>query len=257
MRLSIKRKIREDRGVKIGWKKVMLYGAVTLLLLFFQKAAGIAGREIADMFSYEKIDPHNAYAWNFVHHITMFLIALSAILVLNKLFKINFGFGLGDIKTGTKFVVIYTAVFACITPAVHILMKRNNSLPVYAFPLNTNNIIGTLCFSLLLSGPAEEILFRALPVTILEKMSGKKIVIKWGITVESIIASFLFAIAHIKWSLFPFTFEMDYSRFLYAFLQGIISGKAYQDSGSVIYPMFMHSISNVMMVGTGYLFLLL
>lgn len=257
MRLSIIRKIREDRGAIVGWEKGMLYLAVTLLLLLFQKAAGIAAGEIADKFSYERIDPYNAYAWNFVHHITMFLIALSAILILCKLFKINFGFGLGDIKTGTKFVVIYTAVFAGITLAVHILMKRNNSLPVYAFPLNTNNIIGTLCFSLLLSGPAEETLFRALPVTILEKISGKKTVIKWGITIESIIASFLFAIAHMKWSLFPVTVEMDYSSFSYAFLQGIISGKAYQDSGSIIYPMFMHSISNVMMVGTGYLFLLL
>jgi len=47
------------------------------------------------------------------------------------------------------------------------------------------------------------------------------------------------------------------SGLFHAFAQGIISGKAYQDSRSVIYPMIMHSISNVLMVGTGYLFLLL
>jgi membrane protease YdiL (CAAX protease family) len=136
-------------------------------------------------------------------------------------------------------------------------MVVNNSLPVYAFPLNKGNIIGTLCFQLLLSGPAEEVLYRALPITTFVRVFGKNIEVKWGITLESIFASFLFAIAHIKWSLFPFAIEADYSQFLYAFAQGIISGKAYQDSRSVIYPMFMHSISNVLMVGTGYLFLLL
>ncbi|HHV99861.1 MAG TPA: CPBP family intramembrane metalloprotease [Clostridiaceae bacterium] len=243
--------------MKIGRKKVLLSGAVILLLLIFQKVLGFAGSDIADMFSFEKIDPYKAFAWNFVHHITILLLALFAILILNKLFKLNFGFGLGDSKTGTKFVAIYTAIFAGVTLVVHVLMMVNNSLPVYAFPLNKRNIIGTLCFQLFLSGPAEEVLYRALPIATLVQVFGKNIEVKWGITLESIIASFLFAIAHIKWSLFPFAIEADYSQFLYAFAQGIISGKAYQDSRSVIYPMFMHSISNVLMVGTGYLFLLL
>jgi membrane protease YdiL (CAAX protease family) len=215
------------------------------------------GRGIADMISYEKFDPYKAYSWNSVHHITIMLLALIAIVILKKIFKLNFGFGLGDSKIGIKFVLIYTTIFAGIALVVHILMMINNSLPVYAFPLNKNNIIGTLCFQLFLSGPAEETLYRALPITIFVHVLDKKIKLKWGITLETIIASFLFAIAHIKWSLFPFIFEADYFQLFYAFLQGIILGKAYQDSRSVIYPMFMHSISNVLMVGTGYLFLLL
>ncbi|HHY81990.1 MAG TPA: CPBP family intramembrane metalloprotease [Clostridiales bacterium] len=243
--------------MQVSWKKVLLYVAVVLMLLIFQKVLGIAGSNIADMFSYVKLDPYNAYAWNFVHHTAILLFALIAILILSKLFKVNFGMGFGDSKTGIKFVVIYIAIFTVITPVVHILMMINNSLPVYAFPLNKNNIIGTLCFSLFLSGPAEEILYRALPITILMQVFGKRIDVKWNITLETIIASLLFAFAHMKWSLFPFSIkEMNYSQFLYAFMQGIISGKAYQDSRSVIYPMIMHSFSNVLMVGTGYLFLL-
>jgi len=240
-----------------GWKNVLLYGAVILLLFIFQEISGRVGGRIADMFSYGKFDPYNAYARNSVHHITMLLHALIAILILSKLLKINFGFSLGDRKTGTKFVVIYTIIFAGITLVVHILMMINKSLPVYAYPLNKNNIIGTLCFQLFLTGPAEEILYRALPITILVRVLGKSVNVKWGVTLETIIAAFLFAIAHSKWSLSPFVIEVDYFQLLYAFAQGIISGKAYQDSRSIIYPMFMHSISNVMMVGTGYLFLLL
>jgi len=242
---------------QFDWKKVLLFCAVILLLLIFQRVLGMVGRVIADMISYEKFDPDKAYSWNTVHHITIMLLALIAIVILKKIFKLNFGFGLGDSKMGTKFVVIYTTIFAGIALVVHIFMMINNSLPVYAFPLNKNNIIGTLCFQLFLSGPAEETLYRALPITIFVHVLGKNVKVKWGITLETIIASFLFAIAHIKWSLFPFVFKADYFQLFYAFLQGIISGKAYQDSQSVIYPMFMHSISNVLMVGTGYLFLLL
>lgn len=245
------------KNKQFDWKKMLLYGVVILLLLIFQEVLCMVGRGIADMFSYEKVDPYKAYLWNSVHHITVMFLALMAILILKKIFKVYWGFGLGESKVGCKFVVMYTTIFAGITLVVHILMMINNSLPVYAFPLNKNNIIGTLFFQLFLSGPTEEILFRALPITIFVHVLGKSIEVKWGITLETIIASFLFAIAHIKWSLSPFTFEADYFQLLYAFSQGIISGKAYQDSRSVIYPMFMHSISNVLMVGTGYLFFLL
>jgi len=236
---------------------VLLYGAVVLLLLVFQTALGKAGKYIADSFSYVKIDPHNAYAWNFAHHITVLILALFTILILSKPLKSNFGLCPGDTKTGLRYAVIYTAIFAGITLAVHILMAANSSLPVYAFPLNKNNIFGSLCFQLFLSGPAEELLFRALPITILMIVSGKSVEVKGGISPETIIAAFLFAIAHIRWSLSPFAVEADYFQLIYAFAQGIVSGKAYQDTRSVFYPMFMHSISNVLMVGTGYLFFLL
>jgi hypothetical protein len=38
----------------------------------------------------------------------------------------------------------------------------NNQLPVYAFPLDKRNVIGKLGFQLLLTGPAEEVVYRAL-----------------------------------------------------------------------------------------------
>jgi len=248
--------MKTDRR-QVNRKKVLQYIIFALILLIFQKMSVMAGKYVADLFSYEKLDPYNAYAWNFLHHITMLVIGLFAVLILRKPLKVGFGLGLGDRKTGTRFVVRYTAVLAGVSLIVHILMKISNSLPVYAFPLNTSNIVGTLCFQLFLTGPAEELLYRALPITILVRFFGENAKFKWGITLENIIAAFLFAVAHMKWSLFPLSIEANWFQLVYAFAQGIISGKAYQDSGSVIYPMMMHSISNVLMVGTGYLLLFL
>lgn len=247
----------EVEGKRADQKIMLLYGIMILLVLVFQELLGKVGRIVADSLPYERFDPYKAFAWVSVHHITEMLIALAVIMILSKLLKVDFGFGLGDRKRGTKLVVVFTAVFAGVTLICHILMLINNTLPVYDFPLNTYNVLGTLGFQLLLSGPAEEILYRALPITMLVHVLGKSVKVKWGITLETIIASFLFAIAHAKWSLIPFTFEASYFQLFYAFVLGTISGKAYQDSRSIVYPMFIHSISNVLMVGTGYLFLLL
>jgi len=136
---------------QVSRKKVLLYIALSLLLLLSQKATNMAGKYVADMFSYEKLDPYNAYARNFMYHITMMLIGLFAILILRRLLKVSFGLDLGDRKTGTRFVVMYTAIIAGISLIVHILMKTSNSLPVYAFPLNKNNIIWNALLSIVLN----------------------------------------------------------------------------------------------------------
>ncbi len=241
---------------KADQKKILLYAVMVLLLLVFQEVLGKVGKLVADLLPYERLDPYKAFAWVSVHHIAEMLIALAVIMILSKLLKVDFGFGLGDRKKGIKYVVVYTTIFAVVTLVSHILMLVNNALPVYDFPLNQKYILGTLGFQLFLSGPAEEILYRAIPITMLVYVLGKSVKVKWGITLEIIIASFLFAVAHMKWSLFPLTIEANYFQLFYAFILGSIQGKAYQDSQSIVYPMFMHSISNVLMVGTGYLFLL-
>lgn len=248
---------RDIRIKQVGLKRALLFVSAILLLFVLQQAIVKMGGFIADFFSYDKIDPYNAYAWNFVHHIVILLLSLAVVLTLGRMLKTDFHLGLGDKQKGIKFTAVYTVVFAGITLVTHILMALNNSLPVYEYPLSTNNIIGSLGFNLFLTGPVEEMLFRALTITVLAFVLGKNVKFKWGITLENIVAAFLFAFAHVKWTLFPLSIEANYFGLLYAFAQGIISGKAYQDCKSVIYPMYMHSISNLMMVGTGYLFLLL
>jgi membrane protease YdiL (CAAX protease family) len=236
---------------------ILTYVALTLLLFLIQRALGEASRGVANLFSYERFDPDHAYLGNMVHHTAMMLLTLTAVLFLKKVDKLEFGLGLGDKKAGFRYVALYTAVFAGITLVVHVLMRISNSLPVYAFPLNRRNIIGTLVFQLFFTGPAEELLFRALPITIIVAVLGRSVDSGLGISLETIIAALLFALAHAKWSLFPLIVEADLFPLLYAFGQGIISGKVYQETHSIVYPMAMHSISNILMVQTGYLFLLL
>ncbi|HOP09993.1 MAG TPA: CPBP family intramembrane metalloprotease [Oscillospiraceae bacterium] len=215
---------------------------------------GKAGYLIAALVPYQQIDPFNSFAEISIHHAVQFLIAALIILALRKILNLNFYFQLGDKKKGIKYFTIFTAAFVVISIAQHIYLAVNNQLPVYAFPLDKRNVVGTLAFQLLLSGPVEEVVFRALPITILIYAFGKSFSIKGNVTLEVILASVLFSFAHIKWSLSPFVFEVNYFQMLYSFVLGTIQGIVYQKSKSVLYPMLMHSSSNVLMVGIGYLF---
>jgi membrane protease YdiL (CAAX protease family) len=246
--------------VKIEKHKLikLFYGGIAVGILFtVQVLAGKSGWAVADLFSYERVDFYNIYARVSVHHIIQMIMALAVIAALTGLLKVDFGLKLGDTKKGMNYIKVYTAAFSIFTLISHLLMYFYNMLPVFDFPLDKTNVIGTLGFQLLLSGTSEEILYRALPITVLVHVFGKSVNIKRNITLETITASFLFSIAHIKWSLSPFTIEMNYFQFLYAFVLGTIQGKAYQETHSILYPMYMHSISNVLMVGTGYLFAVL
>ena len=204
----------------------LLHCSLAFIALFLvQVLAGKSGWIVADLFSYDSFDPYHLFARLSVHHIVQMLIALAVIMVLSKLIKADFGFWLGDVKKGVRYFLIFTAVIAVIALIYHILMYVLGQALAYDFPLNKRNVLGTLGFQLFLSGTSEEILYRALPVTVLVYVFGKNIQIKWDITLEVVLASFLFTIAHIQWSLFPFSVDLIPSQLFYAFAMGTVSGR--------------------------------
>jgi len=233
----------------------ILYGIITLfILLLVQIFLGKAGHFFANMISCRQIDPYGVFVGISIHHAVQMTIALIVIVMLSKLLKIDFYFKLGDVRKGTKYFALFTTVFIVISIALHILMYAYHQLPTYSYPLDGRNILGTLGFQLFLSGPSEEIVFRALPITMLIYAFGKSVPIKGNVTLEAILASVLFSLAHINWSLRPFVVNVDFFRIIYAFALGSIQGVVYQKSKSILYPILMHSCSNVLMVGVGYLF---
>lgn len=235
--------------------KRVAFGVITFISLFFiQTLIGKSGHLIADLIPYQQIDPFNSFAEISIHHVVLLFITMAIILGLSKLLNLNFYFQLGEKKKGIKYLTIFTAAFAVISFAQNAFMAVNHLLPVYTFPLDQRNVIGTLGFQLLLSGPAEEVLFRALPITLLTCSFGKSIEIKGDFSLEVILASLLFVFAHVNWSLILLTFEVNYFQLFYAFVLGTIQGIVYQKSKSILYPVLMHSFSNTLMVAGGYVF---
>lgn len=237
-------------------KQIFAFIGMTAALLVIQQFTSLAARAVADGFSYDTIDPYRLFASVSVHHIIQMIAALLLILILARLTKRDFGLHAGDYKSGMHSFLMFVAVFSGYTAVGYAVTLLSNALPVHHFPINAQNVAGTLLFQLLLSGPSEELLFRALPITMLVFAYGKSADIKLGklnISLQNVVAALLFSLAHVRWSLSPFALDADIFQLFYAFVLGIMYGIVYQKSKSVLYPMMMHSFSNVLMVGVGYI----
>jgi membrane protease YdiL (CAAX protease family) len=127
-----------------------------------------------------------------------------------------------------------------------------NSITGYVYELNVQNVCGTLGFQLLLTGTAEELMFRALPIVCFKTLCRK--ISKITDIVILLITSILFTIVHINFTI-PI-FSQLYS-LAYVFINGMIFGIVYLKSNSVIYPMIMHGVGNFISVGGCYLYMVL
>jgi len=210
------------------------------------------------MFTYDKRAEYGIFAWVSIHHIVQMLLALIVIVIAAKLLKLDFGFGVGDRKIGMKHVADFTVIALVFAVVWHVVAHLQGTVRMPNYPLNFFNIAGEFGFQLLLSGPSEEILFRALPITLLLysfRESREIRIHKMNISHENIIAALLFALAHIGWSLNPLSVSASWFQVGLSFVCGIFYGVAYKESKSIIYPMAMHSIWNVIMVAARYIHL--
>lgn len=247
--------IRKERPAVV---KVLAAVAMLAGLFFIQRATGKIGWAVADHFDWQTIDPDQVFARFSVHHLVQMMLIAALIWILKRFIRKDFGFQAGDVRTGVRIVCIFTLSITVIALVYHLLMRRIGGLPVYAYPLSVRNVLGNLGFQLLICGQSEEIVYRALPVPLLLAVFGRSIRINEDISLEVVLVALLFAAAHVSWSGFPDSMrEWNLFPLLYAFAMGVLNGAVYQKTRSILYPMAMHSISNFVMVGTGYLFHLL
>ena len=234
-------------------RKKYLIAAVSVVVLFaLQYLFSWLGGYISRLFDYSSVDNDGLFMQVSVHHIVQMACALIVIILLNRLAKIG-GFKLRpeyDPK-GIKYTVIFCAVLLLYYLGAYIVGHFTQMISTYDYELNSTNVIGTLGFQLFLSGPSEEILFRSLPVAfliyVLKPDSRKDRVIAIAC------AAVLFGLAHID---FP-TLTIPWFQVCYAFILGLAYGFTLVRTKSIIYPMIMHSMSNVISVGGCYLYMLI
>ncbi|MDW7657126.1 MAG: CPBP family intramembrane glutamic endopeptidase [Bacillota bacterium] len=217
---------------------------LTLILLGVPRVAGM----IASLFDYQVIDPDGSYAWISVHHIVQALIIIIVIVLLNLYKPLKYGFGCGNKVIGRRYVLIFTLVFSAGSLVSHLIMYLTGSLQQFAYPLTATNITGYLSFQLLLSGPSEELIFRAFAITMLALVVKKRI-LNGKASLANIFAALIFGVAHVGFSFAPFSINFSLLQVILAVVLGFFYGDCYEKTRSIYYPMMMHSISNVVMVG--------
>ncbi len=226
------------------FRSVLWVMFLTVLLLWVPMFSGT----IARLFNYQAIDPDGAFAWVSVHHIVQALIFLIIILVLNRFKPLDFGFGWGNKKVGKRYVLSFTLIFGVGSVVSHLIVILTNTLQQFGYPLTAANIAGQMGFQLLLSGPSEELIFRAFAITMLALVI-KGRVLQGKVSVANLIAAVIFGLAHVGFSFAPFAVSYNLFQVIMSVTLGIFYGDCYEKAKSMYYPMMMHSISNVIMVG--------
>ena len=225
-------------------KKTIWVLLLTILLLGVPRLSGA----IASLFDYSVIDPDGAFAWIAVHHIAQALIFISIILVIKRFKPFTYDFGWGDKKTGLHYVLKFTLIFGVGSLVSLGLAIFTNSFQPFAYPLTAINIIGQMGFQLLLSGSSEELIFRAFAINMLALFFKNRIFNK-KVSSANIIAAIIFGLAHVGFSFTPFEIRYSLYQVIMAIVLGLFYGDCYEKTKSIYYPMMMHSISNIIMVG--------
>jgi len=217
---------------------------LTALLLGVPKLSGV----IASLFDYRAIDPDGSYAWISVHHIVQALIFLILMAGLSRFQSLEFGFGWGDKEAGRRYLLSFVLIFSLYTVVMYTTAILTGSFQPFDYPLTATNIFGQLGFQLLLSGPSEELIFRAFAMTMLVLLIKGRI-FKGKVSAANMIAAVIFGLAHVSFSFAPFEASYHLPQVFYSIALGLFYGDCYEKSGSMYYPMIMHSFTNVMMVG--------
>ncbi len=223
--------------------KMIWIAFLSLLLLGVPVLSG----RIADLFSYRAVDPDGAFAWISVHHIVQALIFLAIMLMIKKLRAVDFGFSWGNKTRGRQYVIKFTLIFGMGSLVSYIISVISQAFETFAYPLNALNIVGYLSFQLLLSGPSEELIFRAFAITLFAWVLKGRI-FGGKLSSANLVAAVIFGMAHMSFSLSPFSVSYNPYQVAMSFVLGCIYGDCYEKTGSMYYPMILHSISNVIMV---------
>ena len=226
---------------------------VTAAILLLQESMDRIGWEAARIFDYSAIDSDGIFMTVSVHHAVIAGFSLLVMLLLYKTKRFTFGLKPKIERTAVKYTVAYCIfIFVYYILWYVIIGFLLNGVNGVGYALTGRNVIGTLGFQLLLSGPAEELLFRALPVACLRAVctEGKKT----DALLILFLTSLLFTAAHINWHVAA---SSQWYSLLYVFFNGIAYGFVYLKTKRIIYPMLMHSISNVISVSGCYLYMML
>lgn len=221
---------------------------IMILLAFIFLIAPRIGGFVAGLFNYASIDPDGAFMWISVHHIIQALVIVLLMLLFSGAFNIKFNLGLGDRSVGLKYLKRFALGFTVYTLIAFLITFLSGGLQPFAYPLTLRNIAGYLGFQLLLSGPSEELVFRAFAISVFAGLVTNKRLNK-HLSYAVLFASIIFGIAHINISFNPFGVSYSVFQVIYAVVLGYFYGDCYEKSKSVIYPMLMHSFSNVLMIG--------
>ncbi len=192
------------------------------------------------------IDPDKVYLWVSIHHV---LVLAFTVLVMKFVFRMDFrqwGFNLNKLPESLRIFGWFARVYLVVILLTLLPNIVSGTAPSFDYSLTAKNVAGILGFQILLSGTAEEPLFRGMVMVILGKyITGMHRIGNWEIPSSGIVAAILFTLAHVGFTLSPFAIT-DFSLFdlTGALLLGLFFAIVFHRTGSLLAPIIMHGYGN-------------
>lgn len=232
--------------------------ALVVLLAYFIPLASSMSADAA-VGAFQGLDPDGVFAWNFLHHITQALLAGIVILALSASWKrpasewgLSFNKKEWSLDVFWKFSIgcaVYSLIVAWLT------VSPSGVPSAISHEMTARNVTGNLLFMFTMPGISEELLFRALFVTVLSRSWREKIRIA-GLDVSSagFIAAIVFSLAHIGFTVVPFKItHLDPMQLGIASAFGIFYAVMYDHTKSLLGPILVHNASDGLLAAISYI----
>lgn len=220
------------------------YLLLVVLVLFLAPRLGTA---VATL-----IDTQQVADFNTIHHLVQLCIPLTIMLAWPGKPLPTWGLRKGMSRMGWKWVagfsIFWVSLYGLIT-VVYIYLDIYPS--AYYDVTDPLSLSKELLFRGVVVGPSEEILFRAFPITILLMIWPVKHHLFLSIRISSagIATAMMFTLAHIGITFFPLALtHLDPVQLFTALGFGLLYAIVFERTGSILYPVIIHSISDVVPV---------
>lgn len=209
----------------------------------------------------QSFDKDGVFLWISVHHIFQLILTIGIMKFYFKSRLRDWGFNLDNRQKAIKIVGWFILIFSVIQiiGSVILFINRESTEPYFGYLLTSKNILGYYSFEAFLSGTCEEPLFRGFAILVLaQSWKGRFRIGKIDFTIAGILAAILFTYAHISYSIFPFKIlHLSPPQLLTAFGVGLFYSIVFQKTKSLLIPILLHNVSNIIVITIPYIFLLL
>ena len=225
-------------------ERIAVFFAVALIPLAATLATD-AARPVVDRF-----DPDGAFLWITTHHLVQLALVLLALPLVFGLSARQAGFNLHRLSTTLRWLAGFAVVYLGWVLLAHATGMTGGYGTALPYPLTASNVVGVLGFQALLSGTAEEPLFRGLVMTVLGRYWTRVLRVgRFEMPVTGLIATALFMLAHARWTAdAPFIQVSPYQQLLSLGL-GLYYAALFHRTRSLAGPIAAHGFSNLVAVG--------
>lgn len=226
---------------------------VVAVVLFTMLLLPYLGAWVADRFTphFKDLDPGGEFVWSILRHGTVGLLIFLIMASWPSISMPDWGFRRGRYQMGVKWVSSFAAIWFFVYLAIYIYYVFNDTQPsTYYNVRDLRNFAGEFFFRAFVAGISEELFFRSFPIVMLLAVWKQKVkIFNYSIRRVTLLSAIIYAIAQIGVDFSTMEiYHFDPLQIPMAFGLGLLFAVTFERTRSILYPVLMHTFSDIIPV---------